>query len=131
MSKGSIRLHPKHGLNPTMPVCFWCGQDTGEVALLGAAYKDEAPRRMVIGQNPCEKCKAQMAQGITFMEVTENREYTGRWCVITEDAVRRMVNTDTPGGQQLLDDTLRLRKAHIDTALFDQLTKPVADAASG
>ena len=32
MSKDDIKLSPKHGLNPTMPVCFWCGKEKNEVA---------------------------------------------------------------------------------------------------
>lgn len=125
MAKGDIRLHPKHGLNPTMPVCFWCGEETGEVALLGAAYKDEAPRRMVIGQNPCDKCKEKMALGITFAEATGHPpQYTGRWCVVTEDAVKRMINEPA-----MLADVLRLRRANVEPAVFAMLTAP-PDAAA-
>lgn len=42
----SVRLHPKYGVNPTIPTCFWCGKDKNEIALLGAAYKEEAPMHM-------------------------------------------------------------------------------------
>ena len=35
MSNAGIKLSPKHGLNPTIPVCFWCGEERNEVALLG------------------------------------------------------------------------------------------------
>ena len=31
----SILLSPKHGVNPTIPVCFWCGREKNEVALMG------------------------------------------------------------------------------------------------
>lgn len=30
-----IEISPKHGLNPTIPVCFWCGKEKNEIALLG------------------------------------------------------------------------------------------------
>ena len=33
MSNAGIKLSPKHGLNPTIPVCFWCGEERNEVAL--------------------------------------------------------------------------------------------------
>ena len=33
--ENDILLSPKYGVNPTMPVCFWCGEDRGEIALLG------------------------------------------------------------------------------------------------
>ena len=54
MSNAGIKLSPKHGLNPTIPVCFWCGEERNEVALLGHSgdgrkHEDfEAPRHMVI-----------------------------------------------------------------------------------
>lgn len=94
MSKsGSIRLHPEHGVNPTMPVCAWCGEPTGEIVLLGAAYKGRAPMHMQLNDEPCAKCREGMAQGITFIEhVSEgSAKRTGRWCVVTEEAVRRIV----------------------------------------
>ena len=53
MSNAGIKLSPKHGLNPTIPVCFWCGEERNEVALLGRIgdgrkHEDfEAPRYMV------------------------------------------------------------------------------------
>lgn len=32
----NIRLHKDFGLNPTLPTCFYCGEETSEIALLGA-----------------------------------------------------------------------------------------------
>jgi hypothetical protein len=117
MPKGSIRLHPQHGLNPTIPVCFWCGEDTGEVALLGDAYRGEAPHRMIIGQNPCPACKEKMALGITFTEATGHPpQYTGRWCVVKEEAVQHMINKPA-----MLADILRLRRVNVEPAVFDML----------
>jgi hypothetical protein len=34
-----MRLHNEYGLNPTIPICFFCGESKDEVALLGANYK--------------------------------------------------------------------------------------------
>lgn len=31
----SIKLSSKHGVNPTIPVCFFCGEEKNEIALLG------------------------------------------------------------------------------------------------
>ena len=44
----SILLHHEHGLNPTIPVCFYCGSERNEVALLGAGFRGEAPKNMVV-----------------------------------------------------------------------------------
>ena len=111
-----MRLHPKYGVNPTLAVCQWCGKDTGDVVLLGAAYKGEAPYRMVVSKMPCPTCQAGMDKGITLIEAREvngRPEHTGRWCVITEDAARRLF-TNPP-----LDDVLRMRKAYVEQDVME------------
>lgn len=103
-----IKLSPKYGLNPTMPVCFWCGKDRGEIALMGhigdgRKNEDfEAPMRAVIDYEPCEECKRNMALGFTVMEVTArpnsvtNMEIqkgvypTGRFVVMRNEAAERV-----------------------------------------
>lgn len=101
----SIRLHPKFGVNPTLAVCFFCGQQSGDILLLGDAYKGEAPRQKIANYQPCDTCKAQMAAGITLIEaipaddkhpaMVNGLAPTGRWWVITEDALGRLPITDT------------------------------------
>jgi len=107
---GSIRLHPKYGVNPTLAVCGWCGKDTGDVVLLGAAYKGKAPMRMKVHDVPCAACEAQMAKGITFVEFARegSPERTGRWAVLTEEAVLRILN---PG--EFRDAVLKARVAKV------------------
>ena len=66
-----IKLSPKHGLNPSMQLCFWCKEPMG-VALLGKLPGDkEAPHDIILGYHPCDKCKSQWDQGVTILEVTE------------------------------------------------------------
>lgn len=130
-----VTLHPKYGLNPTLAICFWCGEDTGDIVLLGAAAKrvtgsDEAPHRTCMGLEPCDKCKANMAKGITLIEASESptrecntkmndRAYvSGRWCVITEDAARRMLRGP------MLDSVLKARKAFVDPRAWDEIGLP-------
>jgi hypothetical protein len=122
----SIRLHPKHGVNPTMGVCAWCGQPDGSVALLGAAYHGEAPRYMVVSDEPCDSCKSHMAKGITFIEARESTvgrgpQRTGRWCVLTEDAVRRLVR------EPLLAHVLKHRKALLEPETWERMGLPTTD----
>lgn len=119
MAKG-IRLHPQYGLNPTMPSCFWCGGTRNEIALLGAAYKGEALRNMVIDYEPCNECKEKMATGFLLVEVTDkasdhrpaiNRNPeafpTGRWCVIKNEAADRLFpNVDRSQGKALISKEL-------------------------
>lgn len=89
----SLRLHRKYGVNPTMPVCFFCGSDKGEVALLGAAYKGEAPSRMIIDKKPCETCAKVMRAGVLFLEIRTGsdsediKSRTGKMWGIKESAL--------------------------------------------
>lgn len=98
MSKG-IKVSPKHGLNPCMSICFWCGKEKNEIALLGKLPGDkEAPRSAVVDMEPCPKCKERMDLGITILEGTPTpmREGipkfhgaypTGRWAVVKKESV--------------------------------------------
>ena len=128
----SIRLHPKYGVNPTIPVCFWCGQEFNEVAMLGNAYKAEAPIRMVLNYNPCAKCAAGMATGITCIEVddaktlnrpgfTEDGAFaqiapTGAYMVVKEESLDKM-----PFNKEHIDAMRAGRKAFIERAVFQSL----------
>lgn len=81
MSNG-IKLSPKHGVNPCIPVCFFCGEDKNEVALLGkigGRGEDlEAPRRAILDYVPCEECQKKFAQGVLLIEVTTYPNTTGQ-----------------------------------------------------
>lgn len=39
---GSIKMSKKHGLNPCIPICVFCGKEKNELALLGR-LKDDMP----------------------------------------------------------------------------------------
>lgn len=73
MSKG-IRISPKYGANPTMGVCFFCGEETGEIALLGRIgdgrkHEDiQAPMHMILNYRPCEKCREKFSKGVLLVE---------------------------------------------------------------
>lgn len=105
-----VRLSPKHGVNPTLTVCFWCGEERGDIALLGrigGKLDLEAPRHAVVDFEPCDCCKAKMASGFTLMEATtapnevssaqiQRGVYpTGRWCVIKPEAADRIFGEGT------------------------------------
>lgn len=125
-----MRLHHKHGLNPTMPVCFWCEKETGEIVLLGAAYDGEAHRHMTLNYDPCPTCKTNFEKGITLIEAntkTHDRRPpiqttpvtlypTGRFVVITEEAAIKLF-TDSP----MFGEIMRKRMAFVEPALFDAL----------
>ncbi len=111
MSTG-LKLSPKHGLNPTIPVCFWCGEDKGEIALLGRignvrkGEDIEANMHTVIDYEPCPDCLAKMNSGFTVVEVTKSPNDTtsvpikkgiyptSRFVVIKPEAANRIFRID-------------------------------------
>lgn len=133
----SIRLHRDYGLNPTIPQCFWCGKQKGEVALLGAGYREQAPISMVLDYVPCGACQENMGLGIACLEVTAKPKDrrpplapegalsvaypTGRWVVIKEDALERMAIPDAMKEQVLL-----ARRTLMDPGTFDILFGEIA-----
>lgn len=102
-----IRVSQKHGINPTIPICFFCGKEKNEVVLLGKLPDDaEAPMHTLLNYEPCDDCKKLMEQGVTIIEVIdkplvknqapiqENHYPTGRWCLVKEKAAKEIFNTD-------------------------------------
>lgn len=96
-----MKLSPKHGLNPTISVCFFCGQDKGEIIISGYLKGDaEAPKRAIANYEPCDECKKQMSRGTLVIEVStedngaphiqEGAWPTGRWCVIKHTACQHL-----------------------------------------
>lgn len=104
----NIRLHKEHGLNPTIPACIICGKDKGEIALLGASYKGEAPAHgMVLDVQPCKKCTEKyLKKGTLLVEAEvqvvkgkENQVPTGRITVIKDEAFANVFNQEVPKGK--------------------------------
>jgi hypothetical protein len=128
-----MRLHPKHGVNPCIPTCFYCGEGKNEIILLGAMSKhitghDEAPMHgPCFDKEPCDKCKGYMKQGIILISVDaaksddhSNPYRTGCFCVVKEEAVKRWgINS-----QELLDSILKDRVAFIPDDAWDKIGLP-------
>lgn len=129
--KMSIKLSPKHGLNPTIPICFFCGKDKNEIVLAGKINKndDEMPMHTIIDYEPCNECKAKMDKGITLIEATtkpanpnqppiQNGIYpTGKWCVVTENFIKNNINSE-----EMVNWTLKVRKAFMEPEIMEMLT---------
>ena len=137
MSKG-IEISPKHGLNPTIPVCFWCGKEKNEIALLGrirekttnrfGAYvtkRDsdiEAPRKAVLDYEPCDECKKWWDSGVAVLEVQQTPIQpnqpeiqkglypTGRFAVVTVEGADRVFPQYAPWSKG--------QKVFVDVAVF-------------
>ena len=90
----SIRLSPKHGVNPALMACPLCGKDTG-VALHGRLPGDAEAPRHVFDRDPCESCRRWMERGIVLVEARVGDDQTthllgGLW-VVSEEAARRLL----------------------------------------
>lgn len=113
----SIKVSKKYGVNPTIPVCFFCGEEKNEIALLGKITNKqtkeeiEAPMKMVLDYEPCDKCKEAWSKGVAIIEVTQkdlgrpdiapNAQPTGRVAVLKPEAV----NGYKAGDKCLMIDT--------------------------
>ena len=117
-----IRLSEKHGVNPTIPECFFCGEPKNEVVLLGKLKDDaEAPMHCVLDYEPCDRCKEQMSQGVTLIEVTDRQPVDGRppikakgdipvyplgsYAVVKPEAAERVFGMSLTAGQTLFVDS--------------------------
>ena len=116
MCAKGIKLSEQHGLNPSINVCFFCGEDK-ELLILGKLKGDaKAPTRVVADYHPCDKCKEKMRNGVTVIEVTkqhrdvaqitEGHWPTGRWCVIKPLVAKALFNYDSTTRPMLLEDSV-------------------------
>ena len=106
----TIKVSPKYGLNPTIPVCFWCGKEKNEIALLGRISSKkivntawggqstkvvdsdmEAPRNMILDYEPCDECKENMSKGVTLMACSTHPFVEGMPPVQTDPATGAQV----------------------------------------
>lgn len=66
----SINVSKKHGVNPSLDTCFYCGESKG-IVLFGKLKDDaEAPMKVFTNYEPCDKCKAKMSTGVTILSVS-------------------------------------------------------------
>lgn len=129
-----IEISPKHGLNPTIPVCFWCGKEKNEIALLGRIREKtqrnsdiEAPRRMVIDYEPCDECKKMWESGVAVLEAQETPTMpnqpeiqkgiypTGRLVVVTVEGADRVFPQHAPWSKG--------QKVFVDVAVFSHFVQ--------
>lgn len=124
---GGINLSKKHGVNPSMIVCIYCGEPKG-IALLGALPQDaKAPRQIATDTEPCDACAEKFKAGITFLEVIKDRQPTGRYTVITEEGfINGMKSIFTP---DVFDSILASRGCHIEEELYHLLFGEVTGSA--
>lgn len=119
-------LSKKHGLNPTIPKCFFCGEDKNEIILAGKLKGDiEAPKNVAWDKNPCEKCQEHMKQGVIMISVQEGEEgednpyRTGGWCVVKDKALENFISPP-----ELLNAILKKRICFVPDDAWNKLGLP-------
>jgi hypothetical protein len=124
MERG-IRLSPKYGVNPAVPVCFYCWKEKNEVILAGKIGEEdiEAPKGKVWDMEPCEGCKGWMKEGVILISVKDGETggspwRTGGWVVVKEEAVKRMFQGE------IMDGLLRVRVGYVEDKVWDMVGLP-------
>lgn len=133
-----IRLDKKHGVNPSLEICYFCGDAKGVVLFgklhttlrssfekQGQSRDGEAPRSVVMNQEPCSKCIEYMKQGVMLISVDEsktedeNHPYrTGCLAVLKERAISEIFDEET--AKTLLEK----RAAFVPDQMWDALGLP-------
>ena len=138
----SIRLSKKHGLQPTMPLCYYCGKAKGTIALLGHAgdalaraigrSDGEMPKEVWLPGDidPCDSCAK---IGVGIVEVMDDMDgmsskqaahkgLTGnRWLV--KDSMIEQLMADDP---EKLAEVLQKRVVIITEQASEKLGLPIA-----
>ena len=139
MKDRGIRISPKHGLNPAVPVCFFCGQHKNELVIPGyiSAGDPEAPRNAVWDMEPCADCAEKMKLGILLISVDPKRTTdkrnpyrSGGWVIIKEEAFKRAFSGP------IVETVLKYRWTFVEDEVWDKVGLPreslgIAPAAGG
>ena len=112
-----ITLHPEHGVNPTIPVCAYCGKERNEIILLGDAFKNKAPMYSVIDLEPCEECKSKLAQGITLFAIPNDSTFA--YIVVKEEAFISFLEANHQP-KELIDNVKEKKMCQVDLSLLNQ-----------
>lgn len=108
-----IKVSPQHGVNPSMAMCFFCGESKGLV-LLGKLPNDaKAPKECIVDYQPCDKCSEHWKKGTPIIRCTTAPVYdrppivdgvwpTGAWCVISNESAEKIFNDKERIGKPIL-----------------------------
>lgn len=78
----SIILSEKHGVNPSIEVCFLCQKDMG-IIMFGKLKDDaEAPRQVCMGRL-CEDCLQKLKEEDKYIFISES----GKYVIVNKDGI--------------------------------------------
>lgn len=121
----SVRLSPKHGVNPAIPMCFYCGEPKDEIILAGRMKDDaQAPHNVVWNCAPCDKCTDYMTKGVILISVRngesgDNPYRTGGWCVVSDAGITHII-----ADEALRADILKKRASFVFDKVWDYVGLP-------
>lgn len=93
-----MKLSKKYGVNPSISVCFFCGEDKGLV-LGGRQTKDaELPKKAIYDFEPCDACKKLQEDGVMLIGIrndipptrAEDIIKSGHYIVITDEGMKKL-----------------------------------------
>lgn len=128
MSRG-IKLSPKHGVNPCIPICFWCGKQKNEIAFCGRIDREdsEAPKNLVLDYEPCDECKAVHSKGVLLIEAVDSIPDNGRPPISKDSEGRpvyptgRHVVMKSDAFQRIFGCATDAKKVCVDTEIMDNI----------
>lgn len=126
----NIKLSPKHGVNPSICRCYWCGETTNTLVLAGRMKDDaKAPMYAIWDKEPCDKCRERMKTGVILVGVVEAKSRpgeepfrSGHYLVVSDDWIRRSI---TP--QALMESVLEKRLCYTSEEVCKALMNAEAE----
>ena len=89
-------LSEKHGVNPSLILCPYCGKETG-IALFGKLKGDKEAPRSVVGNDLCDECKKKVDDGFVLViearQTNEGVEFLRRRAEIKREFISKNVDT--------------------------------------
>lgn len=124
-----IRLSRKHGVNPSINVCFYCQKDKNEIILPGRMKDDvAAPMRAIWDKAPCDECEGFMEMGIIVISIRDGEGgqkdpyRTGGWIVLKDEAIERLREIISP--PELIDEILESRVFFLEDKVWKAFGYP-------
>lgn len=123
-----IKLSEEFGLNPSLRVCFLCGEVV-DIALFGDGFKDEkgrkteAPKYISVPGLVCDRCKSLLdsEDAVFFLEVRNGSsetkpDRTGRMVSIKKEAAVKIFGDDVSKISYIEEDVFN----HVFSSVLDK-----------
>lgn len=108
-----ITLSEKHGVNPSLILCPYCGKETG-IALFGKLEGDKEAPRNVVGDDLCDECKKKVEDGLVLIIEAEQ----------TSDGIK-FLRRRAEISKEFISDNVDVSRGFVfaDSDIFDAIEK--------